>query len=141
EEEVEQELDQPLPELVQTLARVEVEEAEQVDEQERSEEDEHPGDRPRHAPTPRQRERDEEQERQHVGERDVARDVPVHLLERDAEDARQEEEARQPFHFRSGAGQAGSSALRGSVEPTPRLMPGPPGGARAPRRARAATPC
>ena len=37
----------------------------------------------------------EEENREHVGERHRARDVPVHLLEGDAEDAREEEEAGQ----------------------------------------------
>ena len=43
-------------------------------------------------------ERDQEDDRQHVGEGDGAGEVPVHLLERHAEDAREEQEARDPPH-------------------------------------------
>ena len=97
EEEVEQELDEPLPPLVERFRRAEVEEAEQVDEQEADEEGEgrprRPGEAPVPALQPADDEGDEEQGREHVREREIAADRPVHLRKRDGEDRCEE----QPF--------------------------------------------
>ena len=110
------ELDEPLAELARCPGRVEVEEADQVDEQERAgegERDELSGERPVRERDPVGRERAEEEQRQEVGERQRAADLPVHLLERDAEERREEEDAR---HLSDLASTRASSSARVPIE-------------------------
>ena len=67
----------------------------------------------RHAPALRPGdERDQEADREHVGERDGAGEVPVHLLERHAEDAREEQEARDAPHPTTCSSRRASSSER-----------------------------
>src|SRR6266508_504471 len=95
EEEVQDEFDHPLPPLVQRFARVDVEVADEVDRGEDAEDQEHDSGRTRiaavAAPGPLERERSQEENRQDVCEPDGARNVPMHLLPRDAEEGREEE--------------------------------------------------
>src|SRR5436190_21292867 len=102
EEEVDAELEHPLPELRRPLRRVEVEEADEVDEQERGGEDEHDPRRPRQATVPAadpvERVEGEEEDGEDVGEADCAGDVPVDLLEGNREERGKEEEAEQAAH-------------------------------------------
>src|SRR6266545_857859 len=111
EAEVERELHESFCELVQALQRLDVEEAGEVDGEERAGERDREGSGPRHPPVverePVERERGEEEDRQDVGERDRPSDRPVHLLEGDAEDRGEEEEAR---HGRLRSSRARSSA-------------------------------
>ena len=103
---MDQPLDDPLAELVGRLLRVEVEEPDQVHEQERSEEGEQHRRRARDAVAPAaeavDRPNGEKRDRRDVGEIDRARDVPVHLLERRAEDGRQKERAHEADFARHG---------------------------------------
>src|SRR5439155_26161810 len=118
----------PLHELRQRLVRLEVEEADQVDEQEHGEECEQHGGRARHARGERrERERGEERDRQQVRERDRAADVPVHLLERDAEERREEEPLRElhafpPTEPRQSHGSVQGGTSRFPRDPPPRDM-------------------
>src|SRR5581483_9898727 len=109
EREVDRPLRQALPPLSQRVGVREVEVSDQVHEQERREEAQHDRRRPRHEEARRrERERPEEAERKHVGEGDRAGEVPVDLLERDAEHRREEEEARRLPHVSSSRRRASS---------------------------------
>src|SRR5207244_7930132 len=123
EEEVEDELDHPLAELVERLLRLQVEEPEQVDEQECGEEEDDERNGSRCAPAPRDCECDEEDERENVRQRDVAGDVPVNLLERDAERRREQQEVRDVPRPHSQAPQQIGELLDagGAAEPLPLL--------------------
>src|SRR5207253_8179113 len=57
-------------------------------------------------------ERNEEADREHVRQRDVARDVPVHLLERHAENAGQEQKAGDAPHPTTCSSSRASSSAR-----------------------------
>ena len=124
---MEHELHQPLAPLLEALPRLDVEPAEQVDDEEQREEAEHDPGRPGDARVTHRHtvgsERDEEEGRQHVGERDVARDRPVHLRPRDREERGEEERARE-------------ARLPGRLRPRQRR---PPAGGAVPARGHANT--
>src|SRR6266550_4519718 len=94
EGEVDDELHHPLRELGQPLLRVDVPEPGEIDEREGREESEHDRARSRQRPTLGRNVGDQEQDRRDVVEPDLARDVPVHLLERGHEEGGEEE----PLH-------------------------------------------
>ena len=98
EEDVDRPLEDPLAELAGAVAGVDRVVARQVDEQEREAEADDDGGRAREAPVaprkPLERPHDEKRDREDVGQADRAGDVPVDLLEGDAEDRREEEEPR-----------------------------------------------
>src|SRR5581483_6155906 len=99
EREVDQPLRQPLCPLRERIRVREVEVAEQVHDEEAREEAEEDRRRARDTPTCRpDDERADEEDREHVGERHRPGEAPVHLLERDAEDARKEQKAREAPH-------------------------------------------
>jgi hypothetical protein len=93
---VDQPLHEPFAVLVEGLARLQVEEADQVDEQERDEEGEQDGGGARHRPGPPPEAVEcvgqQEADRRQVGEEDRAGHVPLHLGEGGAERRGQEEE-------------------------------------------------
>ena len=103
-------LDQALRPLLQRVGVGQVEVARQVDEQEGREEPEQHDRRPwHHEARGRGDERDQEEDREDVGERDRPREVPMDLLEGDAEESGEEEEARDPSHVTSSSTRANSS--------------------------------
>ena len=106
-------LEEPLPELRRSVRGVDREVAEEVRERKGEPEARDDGGCAREpAVVPREpleRPQDQEPERENVGEADVARDVPVDLLERDAEDRREEQEAGDPHPARLRISSASSS--------------------------------
>src|SRR6266550_814085 len=94
EGEVDDELHHPFRELGQPLLRVDVPEPGEIDEREGREESEHDRTRSRQRPALGRDVGDEEQNRRDVVEADLARDVPVHLLEGGHEEGGEEE----PLH-------------------------------------------
>src|SRR4029453_8385078 len=106
EAEVEQPLDEALHELVEGLARLQVEEADQVDQQEREQERAQDPGRAwcRLGAAAETVEGVEEQEAaaREVGEEEVAAGAPLHLGERAAEGGGEEEERDEPALLRLG---------------------------------------
>ena len=137
EEEVQDELHHPLRELVERLLRLEVEEAEQVHQKERGEEREHDRARPRPARPGLQRERAEEEDRQDIGDADGAGDVPVHLLERHAEERREEQESATRLMLMRGSAAGRRAPRRASHERACRATRARAASHRASRRASA----
>ena len=100
---VDDELHHPLRELVEPLLRLDVPVAREVDEREGREEAEHDRARPRQRATLGRDVRDQEQDRRDVVDPDLAREAPVHLLERRDEE-RGEEEPRHDALLRARHG-------------------------------------
>src|SRR4051794_851878 len=117
EGEVDDELRHPLAELGQPLLRVDVPEPRELDERESREEAQHDRARSRQWAALGRDVRNQEQDRRDVIAPDLARDVPVHLLEGRDEEGREEEPRHDAFlgarhHDGPAGGECGGSHAR-----------------------------
>ena len=121
EDDVDRPLEHPLAELRAPVRRVDREVADQVDEQEDEPEADDDRRGARQPPVaerePLERPHDEECDREHVGDADRPGDAPVHLLERDHEDGREEEEARDPHVSAPGGARRPASRRSARLSP------------------------